>query len=66
MTWFANNYMKMNSDRCNLILGKKSEHMWAQKGEHKIWKTKTAKLLGITIDKNLKFDEHLSNICPKK
>ena len=41
MTWFENNYMKMNSDRCNLILGKKSEHMWAQKGEHEIWKTKT-------------------------
>ena len=37
MTWFGNNYMKMNSDTCNLvILGNKSEHVWARKGEHKI------------------------------
>ena len=37
--------------------------MWAEIGEHKIWKTITVKLLGITIDN--KFDEYLSNICIK-
>ena len=30
-----------------------------------IWETRTVKLLGITIDNDLKFDEHLNNVCLK-
>ena len=30
-----------------------------------IWVNRTVKLLGITIDNELKFDEHLTNICIK-
>ena len=39
--------------------------MWAQIGEHKLWEIRTVKLLGITIDNNLKFPEYLNNICMK-
>ena len=39
--------------------------MWGQIGVHKIWEIRTEKLLGITIDNNLKFDKHLRNICMK-
>ena len=64
--WFENNYMKMNSDKCHLyISGHKFEHLWAKIGNDKIWETKTVKLLGITIDNDLKFDEHLNNVCLK-
>ena len=58
--------MKTNWDKCNLLVsGNKSEQVQAQIGEHKIWKTSIVKLLDITIDDNLKLDEHLSNMCMK-
>ena len=64
--WFENNYMKMNSDRCHLFnLGNKIEHLWAKIGNNRIWENRTVKLLGINIDNELKFDEHLSNVCLK-
>jgi len=58
--------MKMNAGKCHLFVsGNKHEHMWAKIGEEKIWESKTVKLLGITIDNELKFDDHLSNVCKK-
>ena len=39
--------------------------MWAKIGDDKIWESKTVKLLGITIDNELKFDEHISNVYMK-
>ena len=49
--------MKMISGKFNLLIsGNKSQQVWAQIWQHNIWETKTAKLLGITIDNNLKFD----------
>ena len=39
--------------------------MWAQVWEPKIWLTRAVKLLDITIDNNLKYDEHLSKTCMK-
>ena len=54
----------MNSDKCQLFVsGHKYEHLWAKIGNDKIWETRTVKLLGITIDNELKFDEHLNNVC---
>ena len=62
--WSENNYMKMNSVECHLfILGNKFEHLWAKIGNNRIWENRTVKLLGITVDNELKFDEHLSNAC---
>ena len=55
--WFENNYMKINSDKCRLFVsGHKYEHLWAKIGNDKIWETRTVKLLGITIDNELKFE----------
>ena len=39
--------------------------MWVTIRDDVIWKNRTVKLLGITIDDELKFDEHLTNICIK-
>ena len=39
--------------------------MWARITEDMIWENRTVKLLGITIDNELKFDENLTNICIK-
>ena len=58
--------MKLNEKKCHfLISGHKHEHIWANVGNAMIWESKSEKLLGILIDKDLKFDEHVSNLCKK-
>ena len=34
-------------------------------GDEMIWESKSEKLLGVTVDKNLNFNNHLSNVCKK-
>ena len=64
--WFQNNQMKMNPDKCNLLIaGHKWEHAWATVGDTKIWENDRVKLLGVTIDNKLRFDTHLSEVCRK-
>ena len=48
------------------VSGHKYEHLWTKIGNDKIWETRTFKLLDITIDNELQFDEHLNNVCLKK
>ena len=64
--WFDANYMKLNQDKCHLILaGNTPEFLWVKVGEEKIWESKAEKLLGLIIDKKLNFNEHLSKLCKK-
>ena len=64
--WFENNFMKLNQDKCHfLISGNINEHLFAKVGDELIWESAEEKLLGVTIDKNLNFNTHLSNICKK-
>ena len=64
--WFENNYMKLNHDKCQLLIsGFKYESIWVTIGKSRIWENKNAKLLGINIDRDLKFDEHVSTLCKK-
>ena len=66
LNWFEDNYMKMNASKCHLFVsGHKYENIWAKIGDDQIWESRTVKLLGITIDNELKFDEHISNVCDK-
>ena len=34
-------------------------------GKDSIWESKDVKLLGITIDRDLKFDKHVLELCSK-
>ena len=43
--------------------GNKYKHMWTNIGDDKIWESKIFKLLDITIDNELQFDMHISNVC---
>jgi len=62
--WFESNYMKMNPDKCHLILaGHKHEHIWAKIGGNRIWETSQQRLLGATIDNKLKFNNHIIELC---
>ena len=66
LIWFDANYMKLNQSKCHFMIASSSpEHMWTKVGDQVIWESSQEKLLGITIDKNLKFDQHVINICKK-
>ena len=54
--WFENNFMKLNQDKCHLLVsGHKRETVWVKIGETKIWESNKQKLLGAAIDRNLNF-----------
>ena len=39
--------------------------MFINIGSNRTWESKNVELLGITIDKDLKFDKHVNKICSK-
>ena len=41
------------------------EHFWIRVGEQVIWESRHEKLLGLGVDKELKFHEHVKTICKK-
>ena len=58
--------MKLNTDKCHLLVaGHKFEHTWVRVGADKIWEDHSVKLLGVSIDNELKFDKHVLNIIKK-
>ena len=62
--WFENNNMKLNQDKCHLLVsGYKNENVSARIGNEKIWESNKEKLLGLDIDRNLNFNEHVSSLC---
>ena len=64
--WFENNSMKLNEDKCHLLLaGHRYETLWANIGETRILESKNAKFLGLTIDININFDDHVFTLCKK-
>ena len=64
--WFESNYMKINVDKCHLLLsGYKHEVMWANIGQSQLWESKEQKLLGIIIDRDMNFDKHILLQCKK-
>ena len=58
--------MKLNEGKCNLIIsGHKSEAIWEKIGQKKKWESKSQKLLGVLIDRQLNFWEYLISLCKK-
>ena len=51
ISWFENNYMKLNTDKCRLIVPwYKHEQVWVNIGKDLIWENNDVKLLGVTVD----------------
>jgi len=69
IAWFSNNKMQANPDKFQgIAIGKKSrEHITSFNlgNNHTIKCDEEVKLLGVTIDFQLKFNSHISNICKK-
>ena len=63
-TWFNNNFMKANSDKIHILLSCSERSAALTDGSFIESNTKEI-LLGITIDRDLKFDEHVNNLCKK-
>ena len=63
-TWFNNNFMKANSDKSHILLSCSEPSTALIDGSSTESNTKEI-LLGITIDRDLKFDEHINNFCKK-
>ena len=61
---FHVNEMKSNNDKCHLIIIN-NENNAILIGDEEITGSKPVKLLGISIDNKLSFNEHVANICKK-
>ena len=62
--WFENNLMKTNSDKSHLLLSTSTSSTANINGDI-IKNSESEKLLGVTIDYKLNFEEHLSKVCDK-
>ena len=64
--WFRNNCMKLNEDKCHLmVFGDKSNDISLTIGSVRIKESKEEKLLGVILDKTLCFKQQLRPICKK-
>lgn len=64
LRWFTDNQIVSNPSKFHYILLDTNDHH-IQLGDIKIQQTAEVKLLGVTIDKELKFDTHITNLCKK-
>ena len=62
--WFKNNFMKANSDKSHLLLSCKQPST-VTIDDTFIESNVKEVLLGIIIDRDLKFDDHVNNLCKK-
>ena len=62
--WLEQNAMKGNSDKCHLLVSTKNKITTTIAGSS-ISNSESKKLLGVIIDANLNFSEHVSNLCKK-
>ena len=63
--WFNDNYLKLNEDKCKLLITKHNDNVSAKIGSEIITASESVKLLGIIIDNKLNFNEHISKLCKK-
>ena len=62
-SWFTNNQMIANNDKCHLMLSSPEENAAIQIEESRIKRSKVKKLLGIHIDYKVKFNTGVDSIC---
>ena len=65
LTWFKNNYFKMNLDKCLLLITNHQDEVSANIEGEIIKGNASVKLLGVHIDNKLDFNDHVSKLCKK-
>ena len=63
LTWFDNNFFKLNPDKCKLLITNHVDDVTINVNNTIIKAEKSVKLLGIKIDNELKFNDHITNLC---
>ena len=63
--WFSDNYFKANPDKFHLLISKHSKNLTIKVQNDIVECCSSVKLLGVIIDNELKFDEHVSKLCKK-
>ena len=65
LEWFADNFMKLNADKCHLMfLGQRCDDSVTVKiGNAHVVNSSEEKLLGVHIDSKISFDYLVSNPC---
>ena len=63
--WVNNNALMANPDKFHLLLSSSDENISIYVDQYQIYISQHEKLLGITIDNNMKFEEHVSRLCKK-
>ena len=64
LQWFQLNEMKYNEDKCHLLVANNTE-VSVTLGNENILASSSVELLGVKIDNNLNFSEHVSKLCKK-
>ena len=62
LKWFELNEMKPNADKCHLIICNENEKSVSLENNI-IESEKSVELLGITINNDLKFSDHITKLC---
>ena len=66
LRWFENNFLKMNPDKCHLFVPKSMNDVYVRIDKNIIKGEKSVKLLELTLDDKLNFNEHVSSLCKKQ
>ena len=62
MKWFKDNFLQLNPDKCKLLISNYEKDISLILNNKVI---ESVKLLGVSIDNRLNFNEHVSNLCKK-
>ena len=65
LEWFTINEMKPNADKCHLLVANLKDITSIKLGNEEITNDQSVELLGIKIDNNLNFSEHVTKLCKK-
>ena len=65
LNWVRNNALKANPEKFHLIMSNDDETLSLKIDTFEIFNSKSKKLLGIVIDNNLSFKEHVTGLCKK-
>ena len=62
--WLKHNHMKLNPEKCHLLVScHKHECILASIGGTSVTESYQEKLLGISIDRDLTFENHVKTLC---
>ena len=65
LQWFKDNRMKANPDKYHLLINNTKKSFQIKIGNKTVSNSKYEKLLGVKVDHELNFSEHVSSLCKK-